>query len=131
MYWNSNPKPEKTPKKPYKGLKRTALKKKFNKPTGEKDLFLEIWNERPHVSEINGDPLGETPHVYFFMHVVGKKAYPNFRLKKKNIKLATFDQHYYYDNGGPCPDPNPKDWDKIHELADELKIEYYKPKPTV
>ncbi len=126
-YFRSDPKPDPTPKNPYKGLKRTAIKKKVKEPTGEKEVFLQIWNERPHVSQVSGDPLGEEPNVWFFAHLLGKKAYPRFKLKKENIFLMTPDEHLEYD----CGDPEGSEWDKVYQLKEELKIEYYKPSPTI
>jgi len=114
-----------------KKLNAGGIKKKFPKTTGERELFLKIWAKRPHVSEINGEPLGDEPNTYNFMHVLGKKAFPDFRLKEENILLASFDQHYYYDNGGnPHPD-DAEGWKKVDELSERLKIEYHLPKPTV
>lgn len=126
-YFRPDHKPEPTPKKPYNGLKRSPLKKKAKEPTGEKEVFLQIWNERPHVSQVSGDPLGEEPNVWFFAHLLGKKAYPKFRLKKQAIYLMTPDEHYEYDHGSP----EGSEWDKVFELKDQLKIEYYKPQETI
>lgn len=126
IYFNPDPKSMPKKKKLYAGIK-----KKFPKSTGEKELFLQIWRERPHISAINGEPLGDEPNTYNFMHVLSKKAYPDFRLKNENIVLATFDQHYYYDSGGT---PHPEDiegWKKIAALQEKLKIEYYLPQPAI
>ena len=40
--------------------KSKAIKPKFKQPTGELELFKEVWLERPHVSELSGEKL------YFF-----------------------------------------------------------------
>ena len=112
MYYNADPKPISAPKT------KKGLKKKPRKATGEKEVFLEIWSERPHISEISGEPLGEEPNVWFFMHILSKKAYPRFRLYKKNIILGTADEHYSYDSGGNKPietDKEVEGWNKLFE----------------
>lgn len=82
-------------------LKRTELKKKFPKATGEKELFLEIWEERPHYcTNINcKEYLGEEPLTHYFSHMKSKGAHNELRLDKQNITLLCFDCHYIYDNG--------------------------------
>ncbi len=94
------------------------------KPTGELELFLEIWNERPHKSEVSGEPL-----YYFdvsnFSHVLpkAKGKYPKMKLYKKNIMLKTREEHdlWEYHKYKIVDDPK---WKKVFELANELKIEY-------
>lgn len=59
-------------------------------------LFLEIWNERPHVSEISGRPLLYPQHPQWhwqFAHILGKGAYPAFKFKKENIMLMLPEEH--------------------------------------
>lgn len=127
-YWNSNPKPDPTPKKPKRGLD------KRRKPSGEGAMFLEIWNERPHFSEISGDPLGEEPCAWMFLHILNKKKYPRYKLEKKNVALGTFDEHYILDFGTMEQIENHPHRDgffKLLEKREELKIEYETFKPTV
>jgi hypothetical protein len=88
-----HPKPEKVIKV------KKGLKKKFPKPTGEGQLFLEIWEERPHICINCKTPLGDEPKTYFFAHIIGKGRAPELRLKKINIMLLCFDCHRAYDQG--------------------------------
>jgi hypothetical protein len=71
--------------------------KKVRKPTGEKDLFFEIWNERPHVCVNCKCNLGNEAKAHFFSHIISKKKEPKLRLEKSNIWLLCFDCHYLYD----------------------------------
>lgn len=87
-----------------KGLKTpvNGFKSKFNlsrkrKPTGERELFFEIWNERPHYCEHCGSYLGDEPRVYFFAHEKGKGAHPEERLNKDNIHLWCLECHNAHD----------------------------------
>jgi len=101
-------------------------KKRFPKPTGEGDMFKEIWAEREHKSFVSGKPLGHVAKAHFFAHVLSKGAYPKYRLNKDNIVLLTFDEHYLYDHG--TMDQREKtgyDWQKLYDLKDDLKIKYY------
>lgn len=77
------------------------IKIKFKKPTGERELFLEIWNERAHYCE---NPncrkwLGNEPKVNFFSHRKSKGAYPELRLVKTNIDLLCGECHHQEDFG--------------------------------
>lgn len=83
-----------------KPLKRTELKRS-EKPVkaisekrktrlssySEKDMFLEIWNERENVCEICNKKILE-PSTYCFAHRCPKWTYPEHRLKKENISLV-------------------------------------------
>lgn len=96
-----NAKQLKQKQNPHKPLKRTPLKKKFPKPTGERELFLEIWEERPHycTNKDCQEYLGEEPLTHYFAHLKSKGAHNELRLDKDNIALLCFDCHYIYDNG--------------------------------
>jgi len=70
--------------------------KKIKGKTGEAELFLEIWNERPHVSELTGKkllPLGHKLWFSQFLHVLSKGTYSELRLCKENIMLALPNEH--------------------------------------
>lgn len=87
-----NPKPEKILK----------VKKKYvykRKPTGEKELFLSIWNTRKHFCTNCGVSLGKEPKVGYFSHIKGKGAYPELRLEESNISLLCLICHQAYDQG--------------------------------
>lgn len=71
--------------------------KKARKVTGELDLFREIFTERGGRCEITGEKLVFDP--WCFAHILGKKAYPKFRLLKENIAMVKADLHTLYDNG--------------------------------
>lgn len=72
-------------------IARTKIKVKIKNPTGQLDLFKEIWNERPHVSELSGDKL--MFDVKCFHHILTKQAYPKYLLNKDNIILLTRNEH--------------------------------------
>lgn len=58
-----------------------------------KELFLEIWNEREHYSELSQKYLGEEPLTTFFHHVLEKELYPEVKYEKWNIILVRFEEH--------------------------------------
>lgn len=66
---------------------------KVRKKTGERDVFLEIWNERPHVCSNCQAPLGDEPKTFMFSHNKGKGAHDELRLVKSNIDLHCWDCH--------------------------------------
>lgn len=95
------------PKKDKKiySLKRTPIRKRSKKKqqslesellTQQKDwaFFLEIWNEREHICYETGQPLyGDPPPTLYFHHVLEKEKYPQYRYKKWNIVLVTWETH--------------------------------------
>lgn len=80
---------------------RKPIKKSY-KPTGEMKMFLEIWSEREHKSELSGVKLpygmdNMKMWVCQFLHVLPKGKFPSMRLNKRNIMLATPIEHEYQD----------------------------------
>jgi len=140
MSGHPDPKPEKKEKKPFKPLKRTAIKKVI-KPTGEASVFHQIWQDREHVSFISGLPLdhleGQDLWYSIFAHVLakGQNKYPKFKLYPKNIQMITPYEHHIFDNGTVEDEQEYYitmyrkhgifvDWNKLRALAEELKQEY-------
>jgi hypothetical protein len=74
-------------------------KPKKHKKTGELDLFVEIWNERPHYCVKCSKWLGSYLKPIFFSHTKSKGAYPELRLVKTNIELLCVDCHWIYEFG--------------------------------
>ena len=70
--------------------------------TGEREMFLEIWEERAHYCT---NPkcrvfLGNEPKTVFFSHIKAKSVYPELRLEKTNIRLLCFSCHFDSDHRG-------------------------------
>lgn len=84
-----------------------------------KDFFLEIWNERPHYSDVSGDYLGETPYAYYFSHVLSKGAYPELKFFKDNVVFMTLSEHQLWEF--KAQSDLPPSFDKIKDLAQKLK----------
>lgn len=108
------------------------LRSKHREPTGELEMFNQIWNERPHRSEISNQqllPYGHELWVNQFCHNLPKKLYEEFRLNKANIFLALPEEHTLYDNfihkiigyDGTIFLPQ---WKPILDKRDELLAEY-------
>ena len=120
--FNPQPKPQKVIK-PKKGL---SYKKK---PTGEKEIFEKIWEERGPYSEISNEHLGEFCIAYF-AHILpkGQNKYPKFKLEPLNICIMSFDQHHLWDNDrSKCAGP---EWRWLHEEEDILKERYAELHPS-
>lgn len=104
--------------------KSKAIKPKFRQPTGELELFKEVWNERPHVSELSGDKL------YFFdinnfHHLLTKKTYEKFRLYKPNIILLTKAEHFQIHNvAQSILVSQDSRWQKVFDKYQQLKENY-------
>ena len=94
------------------------------KNTGQAELFLEIWMERPHICFITGRRLKE-PSPSMFAHVLPKGAYKKFMLEKKNIVLMHPDIHHQQHSLGKEELINkyPK-FLEFFQLQDSLRTEY-------
>lgn len=79
--------------------KRRIQNTRKKKPTGEREMFLEIWEERPHVCKNCGRHLGNEPRAHYFSHIHSKGAHPELRLKKSNVDLLCYDCHHDRDFG--------------------------------
>jgi 5-methylcytosine-specific restriction endonuclease McrA len=82
-------------------IRRKSYIKRKRKATGERDLFLEIWNEREHICSNKKcqKHLGEDPLAYYFAHIKPKGVYPELRLEKTNIQLLCWACHQAFDFG--------------------------------
>ncbi len=98
MTFKPYPKTPPRPKKPRQPLKRTPIKKKY-KPTGEGQVFADIWKERPHNCSWCHIYLGEEMKAIFFDHIIPKSKAPALRLEKTNIRLLCERGHYLRHNG--------------------------------
>lgn len=91
--------------------------------SGDKEFFLEIWNERVHESEISGEMLHE-PRTFHFAHILAKGGYPSFRHRKDNIVLMTFEEHQLFDHSTHKAKAD-KRFDWVFKKQEELREEYY------
>jgi hypothetical protein len=111
-------------KKPYRIPKKSEKQKKVT--AEDIAFFKEIWDERPHYSEVSGEFLGHEFNVCFMSHILTKGSYPRFRYHKRNIILMSFEEHQEWE----FTDRKDPKWNEIRDLSEELVIEYYN-KPTV
>ena len=114
--------------RPYAGMNDLCV-------SGEAELYKAIWDSREHKSFLSGKPINlvEGSNFWFnvFAHVLakGKAKYPKFKLYSKNIVMLTPEEHNLLDHCSS--DEREKyakrtgcDWNKIYNLAEELKEEY-------
>lgn len=87
-----------------KPLRKVSPKKQSKRKGTSKDMwdfFLEIWNERPHQSELSRIHLGNEPLSYMFDHLLEKSKYPELAYDKRNIILVTLQEHDAKTRGFP------------------------------
>lgn len=89
------------------GLVRKASSLGKRKPSGEKAIFEEIWNEREHNCYVCGCTIAE-PRAINFSHLLPKGMYPEFRLDKNNIVLLCADDHQRWTHYGKSLADSPK-----------------------
>ena len=80
-------------------IEKQRNKEYIPKEDNERQMFLEIWEERSHICENCKKNLGGEPKAQFFSHIKPKSTHPHLRLKKGNVRLLCFDCHYSYDFG--------------------------------
>lgn len=96
------------------------------KAKGERDVFALIYAHRKPVSYISGKRV-DPRDSRCYAHVLGKGAYPKFRLCLDNIVFLTPEEHNLYDQGSDeqrkaYQKRNPTaDWEKLYELREELQ----------
>lgn len=92
------------------------IRKRAKKKPGQQtqiELFKEIWNERPHVSEVSGVDLVEMPDdwsdknqvtawISQFSHLLNKGHYRKYKSDKRNIKLKTAQEHALWEEFLPA-----------------------------
>lgn len=102
---------------------KSSIKKAFRKPTGELEVFKEIWAEtETHHCFVCGVNLPIFAPI-LFSHILSKGAYGKFRLLPENIVLKCQDCHHQYEFG----DTSHKRWNTVKELKAKLKFKYYNP----
>lgn len=89
----------------------------------QREFFLEIWRERPHVSEVSGNPLGHEPMTFHFSHILSKGAEPAAKFDKENIMLMTLEEHQTWENYKHTIRDNPT-WAPVFQRAEDMKIKY-------
>lgn len=102
-------------------VKKSKIIPKRRTPTGELEVFKEIWDERPHICEVSGELLKEFD-IHMFSHILSKGAYGKYRLNKDNIKLVSPEIHNEYEFG----DRLGSKWDWVKEKYVKLQREYYR-----
>lgn len=88
---------EDVPKRAVNGKK--YVKVNWRKPTGERDLFLGLWNSRERKCVWCGKYLYEF-NVGYFDHIKVKSVYPELRLEPENIRILCLQCHNDRHNKG-------------------------------
>lgn len=65
----------------------------------EMDMYVHIWNTRPHVSWLTGRPVQFHPACFLHVLAKGLNKYPHYRLNPDNVILGTRHEHHLIDNG--------------------------------
>lgn len=107
-------------------MKRRSAPIEGGEERSMKALFLDIWNERPHVSEIDGTPLLPKEHKLWhwqFSHLLPHGLFKKAKFDKRNIVLKTVQQHqdwqFHIDKLR-----DKEEWKWVFERYEELKAEY-------
>lgn len=59
----------------------------------DRQFYLSIWNNRPHVCNFCKVYLGNEPRTYHFDHILEKETYPEYRHNPNNIQLLCLSCH--------------------------------------
>lgn len=108
------------PVKPKKGLKKISLKRRM---MNESDFFKSIWKIRGGHCFITGEKLIFHPNVCF--HILGKGAFPGYRLKAENLIFvnATYHSDWHVLGQQKCLEKDTR-WQQVIDMYNQLKIQY-------
>lgn len=109
-------------KTPFKGY--TTLSP-VRKPTGERQVFIELWAKCKGRSVISGAPLLPPEHPMFhfqFAHVLPKSTYPELRLLERNIFPVTIDEHRFQTEHPEDCRRSPS-WSEFWKVHDDLRTQ--------
>jgi len=97
--------------------RKENMKKKAEMTKIMQSVFMDIWMERPHKSEISGRWLGKEALSVFFHHILPKGKYPEAMFDSENIILLTFDEHTKVEQ-------DPSFYEEVNKRREKLKIKY-------
>lgn len=97
--------------------------KKVKQSNSQKELFIEIWEEREHVSELSGKYLGDEMNAWFFAHILSKGSNPQLKYNKENIMLVTQEEHWQLDQNTHLAKQDPL-YKPFFDKAEELKTKF-------
>lgn len=80
-------------------------------------VFMDVWYERRHNSEVSGKWLGKEALTIFFHHILPKSKYPEAALDKDNIILLSFDEHQKVEQDPTC-------YEEVNKRREQLKLKY-------
>jgi len=103
-----------------KGKKVKYKIKTQRKTSGELLLYWKIWEQRPHVCQVSGEPI-RTFDIRCFSHILTKGAYPSYRLDPDNIILITPQMHHEWEFGSRSAPY----WNWVKEKEQQLKRQYH------
>ena len=103
----------------------TKLKSNYKQKTDEErksrlkmlNMFLSVWNKRPHRSEISNAWLGKEAASWMFHHILPKRDYPELKYNEDNIVLLTLIEH-------DDVEMNPNKFPHINKIREELITKY-------
>jgi hypothetical protein len=97
--------------------KSSLLHKKLDKTLEMQNFFLDIWNIKPHKSEISGQYLGKEALSIYFHHILPKSKYPEACLDEENIILLTLLEHEQVEI-------DMYRYEEVNKRREQLKIKY-------
>lgn len=98
------------------------------------ELFNYLWEIKPHVSEISGEPLHPKGHWKWhwqFAHICEKSLYRKIKLSEDNIILLTPEEHHFFehfklkDKNKPMYLNHAENWEKLFAKKEQMKIQYH------
>ena len=125
--------------KPKKKLSNNIAKNRSSKTfdfctewgfTKEIEMFVWIYRNRPHISQISGKPITLSPICFLHVLAKGLGQYPHYRFNPNNIILGTAEEHDLIDAGDSdqrarYKKNNPQaDFEGYYKLREKLRVEY-------
>lgn len=111
------------------GLTAKTYLSATRKPTGERQLFVELWAKCKGKSEVGGEKLLPPEHPQFHFqgsHLLPKGTYPDYRLDERNVVMMTVEEHETWHREPKGWLLSQDKWAPIVRRYDALKAEAYR-----
>lgn len=82
-----------------------------------RNMFMDVWKKRPHVSEVSGDRLYEPVSTAYFHHILPKSKYPEAQMDEENIILMTLNEHANVEG-------DIYRYEEVNKRREKLKLKY-------
>lgn len=111
------------------GLTTRSTLSAVRKPTGERELFIELWAKCGGKSQVSGLALPDPASPLFHhcgSHLLEKGSYPDYRLDSRNVVMMTPEEHTRWHSLAPSLRLADSQFGKFEVIRQNLKREAHR-----